>query len=185
MSQPPLIRLLTPSDAKACAALRREMLADAPWAFAASENADPGVDVEAVAKRLADPSHASIGAFGASGSLLGVASVRRDHHAKMAHRAKVWGVYVTPAARGSGVARAIMLRTLDVARSWPGVTSVGLSCSERAVAARKIYESVGFRAWGREPKALVADGVAYDEFHLVCEFNTEAALTPWLSYAPV
>lgn len=176
-----MIRLLTPDDARACAALRREMLADAPWAFAASENSDPGVDVDAVAKRLADPSHATIGAFDSSGKLLGVASIRRDPHAKMAHRAKVWGVYVTPAARGSGAARAIMLRTLELAKTWPGVTSVGLSCSERAVAARKTYESIGFRVWGREPKALVANGIAYDEFHLVCEFETEAAFA---TYAP-
>lgn len=184
MSHSPLIRLLTPSDAAACVALRREMLADAPWAFAASENADPGVDVDAVTKRLADPAHASIGAWDATGRLLGVASLRREHHAKMAHRAKVWGVYVTPAARGSGAARAIMLRVLDVARSWKGVTSVGLSCSERATAARRVYESVGFRVWGREPKALVWDGVAYDEFHLVCAFEAESAFAAWQPYAP-
>ncbi len=184
MAQPFEIRLLTPDDAKACVALRREMLADSPWAFAASDNADPGVDIDAVKKRLCDPAHASVGAWDANGNLLGVASIRREHHAKMAHRAKVWGVYVTPLARGSGAGRAIMLHVLDVARTWQGVTSVGLSCSERAVAARRMYESIGFRVWGREPKALVCDGVAYDEYHLVYTFEAEASYTSWASYAP-
>lgn len=174
-------RLLVASDAEACALLRREMLADSPWAFAASENADPGVDPEAVRKRFADPAHASIGAIDSDGFLLGVAGLRRETHSKLAHRAKVWGVYVKPAARGLGAGRAIMLHVLDVARTWHGITSVGLSCSERAAAARRVYESIGFRAWGREPKALIADGVAYDEFHLVYAFETEAALA---TYAP-
>ena len=30
-------------------------------------------------------------------------------------------------------------------------------------AALKLYESLGFKAWGLEPAALVIDGVAYDE----------------------
>ena len=61
----------------------------------------------------------------------------------------------------------VLERTLEIARSWPGVTSVGLSVSARAEAARRVYERLGFKAWGVEPGALVLDGRAYDETHMV------------------
>jgi len=38
--------------------------------------------------------------------------------------------------------------------------------SERACEALCLYESVGFRAWGREPEATEVGGLRYDEIHL-------------------
>lgn len=172
------IRPLALGDADACVAIRREMLADAPWAFSASVETDVGVDPGAVRARLANPAHATIGAFDQAGLLLGVAGLRREERAKMAHRASVWGVYVTPAARGQRLARRIISHAIEFARSWPGVTSVGLSCSEKSIAARKTYESLGFVAWGREPAALQIDGSFHDEYHLVLFLGSTVGAVP-------
>lgn len=162
---PPTIRLLTPEDAPVYSRLRREMLRDSPLAFAASESSDVGVDPEKMAKRLAEPGNIIVGAFD-GGALVGVAGMFRQHHPKMAHRAHVWGVYVTPAARRRGVGEAIMNAVIETARAWPGVDSIGLSVSAGTHHARKLYERLGFVSWGLEPGALRWEGAAYDEVHM-------------------
>lgn len=164
------IRAVTRDDLSSYVELRREMLRAEPWAFAASEDADVGCDEAKMRERLAEPGQALIGAFegqGAGDALIGAAGVLRNRHAKMAHRATIWGVYVTPRARGLGVGAAMIGAALEAARSWPGVDSVGLCVSARGEAAQRLYARMGFVAWGREPGAMVVDGVAYDEIHML------------------
>lgn len=168
-----LIRPLTPADATLYVALRREMLDDSPWAFTSSPQDDQGLDPAFIAQRLTQPGQAIVGAFDGAPTprLVGAAGLRRHTQIKMSHRAHLWGVYVTPAARCRGVATQILTHTLDLARSWPGVTSVGLSVSARADRARALYEQLGFVTWGHEPAAVVIDGQACDEFHMIRFFD--------------
>lgn len=169
------IRAITIDDVPAYVALRREMLRADPWAFAASEDADIGCDEIKMRERMSEPGQMVVGAFDADceqgaqpgAPLLGAAGLVRNRHAKLAHRAMIWGVYVAPKARGQGVGAAIIGALVDAARTWPGLDSVSLSVSERALAAQRLYERCGFVAWGREPAALRLDGVAYDEIHMV------------------
>lgn len=163
-----IVRRLVASDSPRYVALRREMLLDSPWAFAASPEDDRGLDPEALAADLASPGSgiAIVGSFDERGNLTGSAGLTRSRHVKMAHRAHIWGVYVTPSARGRGTAEAILHAAFDVARSWPGVTSVGLSVSENSPAARRLYERLGFIAWGLEPDALHLDGRSFAEVHM-------------------
>ena len=169
------VRAITVDDVAAYVTLRREMLRADPWAFAASEDADIGCDVEKMRARLAEPGQLVVGAFDADceqgaqpgAPLLGAAGLVRNRHAKLAHRAIIWGVYVSPNARGQGVGAALINALIDAARTWPGLDSVGLSVSERASSAQRLYARCGFVAWGREPAALRVDGVAYDEIHMV------------------
>jgi RimJ/RimL family protein N-acetyltransferase len=168
----PHIRPLVPADAPAYTALRREMLRDSPWAFAASPGDDFALDPVAVAARLADPGYAIVGAFeggdarGETARLVGSAGLSHNRHIKMAHRAHIWGVYISPPSRGRGLGSHLMTATLDLAASWPGVTSVGLSVSVRSHAAIRLYQRLGFVQWGLEPGALILDGHAYDEIHM-------------------
>lgn len=159
----PDIRPLLASESTAYISLLR----DSPLAFSSGVETDVSLDAAAVAKRLTEPGYAIIVAIAAGGSLVGAAGLYREKHAKLAHRARVWGMYVTPSARGAGIGRRMVARALNEARSWPGVTSVGLSCSERSLAAKRTYELLGFVAWGLEPAALVVEGRRYDEHHMV------------------
>ncbi len=159
-------RALTVDDIPAFIELRREALRDSPWAFAASEDSDLGLQADVMRSRISQPGQAIVGAFDGD-RLVGMAGLVRNHHGKMAHRAAVWGVYVTPSARGRGVAEAIMRELLRIARTWPGLDSVSLQVSARAEGAKRVYERLGFRQWGVEPAALKLDGVAYDEAHMV------------------
>ncbi len=166
------IRLLTPADAPAYIAIRREMLVEAPWAFASSPEDDSALDPAEFVARVARPGQAIFGAFdegalpAATPRLLGTVGVYRLDRLKTAHRAGIRGVYVTPAARNRGLATALLTAALDLARSWPGVTTIGLSVSERSAAAVRVYERVGFRVWGREPRALIVGGHGFDEIHM-------------------
>lgn len=172
------IRLLGPEDAAACVVLRREMLADSPWAFAASPEDDRGLDAAELAKSLAQTGFIIVGAFdsGAAGArLIGTAGANLPRHAKMAHRAHIWGVYITPSARGKGAGTLLMRTVLEHIRAWPGVNSAGLSASVNSPGAIRLYERVGFRIWGIEPAALITGGRAYDEVHMVCLLDGRVA----------
>jgi RimJ/RimL family protein N-acetyltransferase len=161
-----LTRVLSAADIPAFSALRREALRDSPWAFAASEDSDVGVNPDLMAQRLAEPGQAIAGAF-IDGRLVGIAGMVRNRHGKMAHRAAIWGVYVTRSARGRGVAEAVIRELLRIARYWPDLNSVCLQVSARATSAQRLYARLGFKQWGVEPAALMLDGVAYDEAHMV------------------
>ena len=59
-----------------------------------------------------------------------------------------------------------MTAAIEVARRWEGVDYLDLGVSENAPAAQALYESLGFRAWGREPESLEVDGRRYDEIFM-------------------
>jgi len=157
--------LLTPEDAPDYVALRREMLQDAPWAFLASEAQDRGCDVEKVMVSLARADAAIVG-IRDGGKLVASAGVVREEALKRRHIAMIWGVYVTPAARGRGCARAVVSRAMEVARSWAGIGSIHLAVNANAPEARRLYGSLGFLEWGFEPDAVRIDGKSYGEHHM-------------------
>lgn len=154
------------ADAEAYAALRREMLLDAPWAFGSSPNDDGRSKVELLRVSLARPEHA-IMAVRDAGGLVATAGVLREEKIKRRHIAMVWGVYVTPAARGRGLGGVVVRAAVEEARGWDGVACVQLSVSERAPAARRTYEKLGFCVWGEEPDALrTGDETGHAEVHM-------------------
>ncbi len=162
------LRALVPDDVAALVALRREALTTAPLAFCASVEDDRGLSVEGVRASLAGPGYAVFGAFEGD-ALVGMAGVIRQERLKLRHRAAVWGLYVTPRARGRGLGAALLAAAVERARAWPGVAQVQLSVTEAAPEARRLYERAGFRVWGTEPDALEWEGRRYAEHHLLLD----------------
>lgn len=162
------VRSLTPDEATLYVPLRREMLADAPWAFLADPDDDRGSSVEHVRESLRGRDYGIAGAFDGAGRLVACAGVVRERMRKRHHVATVWGVYATPAARGRGLGRAVVSHALTIARGFaPPVQWAQLSVSARSPTARAVYESLGFTAWGTEPDALrLDDGSVADEMHM-------------------
>lgn len=164
-----MLRPLTPPDAEVYVSLRREMLADAPWAFAASVDDDDGLHPDRVRALVQRPDEAILGAFAPDGTLLAVAGIGRERLTKRRHIAHLWGVYVTPSARGRRLGRDVVLAAVTHARGFvaPPVAWVQLSVSEHSPAAQKVYESLGFVAWGRELDAFrTADIEGHPELHM-------------------
>jgi hypothetical protein len=172
------VRDLAPGDAAAFQRLRLEGLRESPSAFASSDEEERHLSLEVVAERLApDPGRCVVGAFRDHG-LVGVAGLVREGKRKLAHKAFVWGVYVTPSARRSGAGRLVMLRLLERAASMPGVRQVYLGVNASNEPARRLYESLGFTVYGREPGCLLVDGVLHDELEMVLFLDDRRRVQP-------
>ena len=149
------IRLLTPGDAASYRAIRLAGLKDTPEAFGSTFEAE-------AAKPLADRLTASqiFGAFRGS-ALLGVAGFAAREGAKEAHKGLLWGMYVRPEARGSGVAHRLVEAVVDFAR--PLVELIQLSVVVGNERARRLYARHGFVEYGIEKNSLKFGGKYYDE----------------------
>jgi GNAT superfamily N-acetyltransferase len=159
------IRCLEPRDADAVIALRREALTSEPLAFAASLEDDRTLSRERLRASLADvATSAIIGAFDGQ-TLVGMAGVFRMDTLKARHRAMMWGMFVTPAARRRGLGAAIVRAAVDRARAWPGIIQVHLSVTESSEEAGRLRE------WGVEPRALHSGGRFVAEHHMVLELT--------------
>jgi RimJ/RimL family protein N-acetyltransferase len=165
------IRALEPDDAPQLIAIRREALSTVPLAFGASLEDDRGLSLETVRTSLADVARfAVLGAF-EDGVLVGMVGVSRLDKLKSRHRAKIWGMFVTPPARGRGLGAALLGAAIDHARSWLGVVRVELSVFETAEDARRLYTRTGFHEWGREPRAMQWEGRFVAEHHLFLDLT--------------
>jgi ribosomal protein S18 acetylase RimI-like enzyme len=67
---------------------------------------------------------------------------------------RVWGVYVTPEARGKGVGRKLMEAVLKRGAGIEGLEQILISVAMTQTAAIGLYRSLGFEPFGREPRAL-------------------------------
>jgi ribosomal protein S18 acetylase RimI-like enzyme len=103
--------------------------------------------------------------------LVAMAGIIRETRTKQRHRSSIWGVYVSPSHRGRGLGRAVVEACMHHARTWAGVDSVALSVSSEGTAARALYESLGFIAWGTEPDSLRVDGSSVSQHHMLLNLS--------------
>ncbi|MFL9888013.1 GNAT family protein [Paraburkholderia agricolaris] len=94
--------------------------------------------------------------------LIGVVGLLRSQRDKEQHKAAVIGMYVAPEAAGRGVGRALLNALLERAAQVEGLRQIQLIVNSQNEAARKLYESLGFRRYGCEIDALNVNGVFHD-----------------------
>lgn len=162
------IRFLTLDDVEAWYALRLEMLDTGPGIFSSSAEA-ARIDGIAHAETRIGAAQGDdgrvLGTFTDDGVLMGAVGWRRDPSPKMRHKATVWGMYVRPAFRRKGAGFAMMMRMLDMLRMTHDVDVLQLAVTSDALAARALYERLGFQQWGHERSAMKIAGRYIDEFH--------------------
>ena len=159
------IRLLTPEDAEEYAALRRKSLLDAPLAFTSSPEDDRASSPADVCEMLArGPEGVIVGAI--ADRLVGAVGMYRERHLKRSHKMYIWGMYVMPTHRGSGLALRLINAAVAHARTVPGIACIDLSVNSTAPGAQRVYERAGFRVWGSEPDALRYAGQITVEHHM-------------------
>jgi len=159
-----IVRELRPTDAPAFHALRLRALREHPEAFGRTpEEMDP---VDVWARRLAEDAGSDhdfmLGAFGGT-TLVGIAGCHRETSAKHRHIAFIWGMYVAPEHRRSGLARALLHAAIARARTWPGLDQLWLDVVTANTGARALYAACGFTSMGIKRHALKVGDRYYDE----------------------
>jgi len=148
-----VIRHLEQADIQSFIAIRREALELEPLAFVASPSSDVGLDEDFLRRAIDRTSSQAV--FGIwSDELVGFVGAYRYPKEKEAHKAGIWGMYVSPPCRGRGLGAALLGGAVDFVRSLPGVTRIVLSVSETSEAALRLYLRAGFEIWGTERDAI-------------------------------
>ncbi|MET0320352.1 MAG: GNAT family N-acetyltransferase [Duganella sp.] len=158
-----LIRRLTPADSAAFQSLRLSGLRETPTAFTSSYEEECNTPLSVTEAYFAsDAGRNRFGAFDGD-RLVGMVGVGREPQIKLRHKAFIRGMQVDVAYRGTGVGRQLMNEAMACIATMEGVTKVTLAVTVGNAAAIHLYESLGFKVYGREHHALIVDGVAYDD----------------------
>jgi RimJ/RimL family protein N-acetyltransferase len=162
-----LIRQLGPADRDAYFQLRLRGLKAHPASFGQSYDealANGAAQYDATLHGSAAEGRFLLGAYAsAEAPLIGVVGLLRHQAEKERHKANVVGMYVAHEAAGRGIGRALLSELLARAARVDGLRQVQLTVGSRNDAARRLYESLGFRKYGCEAGALNVDGVFHDE----------------------
>jgi len=157
------IRRLLPADAPLYRAIRLVALERNPEAFGSTLDREAAEPLAWFAERL-DRS-AMFGAWDA-GSLIGTAGAYWAADESAADpddppRAHLWGVYVEPGYRGTGLGQALIEAVIDHVR--PRSSALHLRVTVENGPALRLYRRLGFAATGIERRSLERGGRFYDE----------------------
>lgn len=156
-----VIRPLRPEDSALYRDIRLEALRMHPEAFSSSFEQESAQPLSSFEQRLT----ANTVFAGFLGHVvLGVAGFMPESSIKRAHKGHLWGMYVRPAARGTGLARQLVEAVLTFAQDR--VELVQLSVVSGNVPAHRLYQSLGFTPFGLEERALKVQGKYLDEVHM-------------------
>jgi ribosomal protein S18 acetylase RimI-like enzyme len=138
--------------------LRLEALRDHPETFGVDLSEETPEEMKRLIGR-----HPSVTLGGFSGeTLVGTAGLDVGRRVKQRHKGHIYGVYVTPRFRRSGLSHALMVGLIEHARRV-GLLRLTLSVTVGNDVARRLYEGFGFRSYGIEPGSLSVAGRLYDE----------------------
>jgi len=154
-----LVRKLTAEDASKFQAVRLDGLRSHPEAFGASYNDEARLPIKVVSQRLS--AGAVFGGFMNNQTLQGVIGVTKGHSEKVRHIATIWGMFVRPAARGTGLSSKLLTSAIDEASR--DCRSIRLSVVSTNETARRLYQQACFVEWAIDSSALCVNGSFHDE----------------------
>lgn len=164
------IRRLTPDDASSFSSLRLKALREEPMSFSSSPEEHAKFDLDSLGKRIA-PSLDSfvLGAFDSTGELVGIVGVYRQAPAKHAHKAFMWGMYVSPSHRERGTGKKLLEAAIRETATLPRIELLCTSVFLSAPTARALYPRCGFTSWGIQPRSAKIGSEYVAEEHFVLE----------------
>nr|WP_154958285.1 N-acetyltransferase [Paenibacillus xylanexedens] len=152
--------------------LRLEALRTHPEAFGASYELSSQLSISEVKERIHnEPDDYILGAFTPDGMLAGMMGFKREYGLKLRHKGFIWGVYVSPAHRGNGLASQLLSEVLERGKHLETMKQINLSVVTTNGSAKRLYERHGFESYGIERNALEVGGQGYDEAHMTYFYN--------------
>jgi RimJ/RimL family protein N-acetyltransferase len=150
------IAVLAASDAAPYKALLLHAYEHAADAFTSTAEERAKEPDEWWIKRIAHPEGMTV-AFGdfEGESLVGTVALEFSAKPKTKHKALVVGMYVLPPSRGNGSACALLQAAIQFCIERGDIRVVQLEVTEGNTPAVALYESLGFRAYGVEPMAML------------------------------
>ncbi|WP_310631085.1 GNAT family N-acetyltransferase [Paraburkholderia sp.] len=159
---PLTIRTLAENDIDAFRAMRVQAAEDTPFAIVSTPEEEARWTREENLARVRETDRQCVfGAFDGA-RLVGIVGWRREPRVKFAHKSLIWGVFVDPAYRRTGLARRLMESAIERARAC-GLEQVQLSVSARNPRAQALYRALGFEIYGTEPRAMRIANDYFDE----------------------
>jgi GNAT superfamily N-acetyltransferase len=146
--------------------LRLDALRRHPEAFGADVSEE---SLETMDRLIGRHPSLTLGGFDGDG-MIGMAGLVAGTRVKQRHVGHIYGVYVLPPWRGSGLARALMAGLIGHARTV-GLGTLILSVTRGNGTAEQFYRALGFRSYGVQPRALCVGGVYYDADQMVLELR--------------
>ena len=148
------------ADAADYRALRLEGLRSSPASFSSSWEEESVRPLDDVAARL--ERNFIFGARAAGTDILqGIAGFHVREQIKARHKGVLFGMYVRPDARGTGMGRSLVARVIECAATM--VEEITLTVGADNASAIRLYERAGFERYALERRALKVDGRYHDE----------------------
>jgi RimJ/RimL family protein N-acetyltransferase len=163
------VRRLAPAEGAAYREIRLEALRLNPEAFGSTFEAESVRPLEHFSGRVGQCP--VFGAFRGA-EIVGMAGFLGREGAKDAHKGYLWGMYVRPGARNSGVGKKLAEAVIDYARQHVEVLQLDVVSENEA--ARRLYARLGFVEYGIERKALKQAGRYYDEVLMAKDLTGDA-----------
>jgi ribosomal protein S18 acetylase RimI-like enzyme len=158
---------LEPADVTRFLAFRKEAFSEAPCTFRFAAKDDAELDVGQWRDRLL---RGYVVAVIKNDEWLGMGGFSRFSGTKLSHKGLIWGMYVIPAARGTGVADRVLKALLTQAGSC--VRQVQLTVMADNARARAFYIRHRFELYGIEP-ASVRRGESYADEALMWRLTAD------------
>lgn len=163
------IQRLLPSDYDSFYQLRLDSLEQHPETYATDAQAWKNASKEAIERLLLNSQEREdmpiIGAW-VDNQLAGMVGMNRDLRPTIAHKATLWGLFVSPPHRRQHIGRALLKEVLACARSTPELILVRAVVNINSIAALALLKEGNFKEYGREPKAKKIGETFYDQIYL-------------------
>lgn len=114
---------------------------------------------------LASPADGALVVARVDGVLRGTATWRRSESEVFEHMAEVRRVTAHPAARGLGLGSRLVRAVIEHARA-AGLEMLTLGVRGNNHGAIQLYETLGFREWGRLPNVIAVGDVRFDDVRM-------------------
>ncbi|GAA3538280.1 hypothetical protein GCM10022419_017820 [Nonomuraea rosea] len=166
----------TPDEAL-LSAVNRVMRAVVELGGAVGYSAPPGREatdpwLESLLKSVRD-GDARLALAVVDGTVQGMGLWRRDPAIVFAHTAELGKIMAHPEARGLGLGRLVVSALVGDARE-AGIETMTLGVRGNNFGAIELYESLGFREWGRLPNAIEVGRQRFDSVHMYLELGRPA-----------